>query len=115
MAIESINPTTGETIRTYEEMSDAAVDGAIEAADAAQREWRGTGFAERGERLRGAGDLLRRRRREYAELMTAEMGKVLAAGLSEIDKCAAACDFYAQHAAEFLAPEAAPTEASRSF
>jgi succinate-semialdehyde dehydrogenase/glutarate-semialdehyde dehydrogenase len=40
---------------------------------------------------------------------------VLAAGLSEIDKCAAACDFYARHAAEFLAPEAAPTEASRSF
>jgi succinate-semialdehyde dehydrogenase/glutarate-semialdehyde dehydrogenase len=115
MAIASINPATGETIRTYEELSAAAVAGAVEAAHAAFLAWRGTGFDERAALLRKAAGLLRERSRAYAELMTREMGKVLAGGLSEIDKCASACDFYAGHAEGFLAPEPVATEASRSF
>ncbi len=115
MAIASINPATGETTRTYEEMPAAAVDRAVEAAHAAFLKWRETGFDERAARLRAAARLLRERRRDYAELMTGEMGKVLAGGLSEADKCASACDFYAEHAAAFLAPEPVATEASRSF
>jgi succinate-semialdehyde dehydrogenase/glutarate-semialdehyde dehydrogenase len=115
MTIASINPATGETTRTYDEMQPAEVDRAIEAAHAAFLEWRGTGFPERAARLRAAGRLLRERRRAYAELMTREMGKVLAGGLSEVDKCASACDFYAEHAAGFLAPEPVATDASRSF
>src|SRR6202011_1858262 len=64
---------------------------------------------------RRAERLLRERRRAYAELMTREMGKVLAGGLSEVDKCAWVCDFYAEQAAAFLAPEAIATDASRSY
>lgn len=115
MAIASINPATGETTRTYEEMPAAVVDRAVEAAHAAFLKWRETGFDERAARLRAAARLLRERRRAYAELMTCEMGKVLAGGLSEADKCASACDFYAEHAAAFLAPEPVVTEASRSY
>jgi len=115
MTITTINPATDETTRTYDEMQPAEVDRAIEAAHAAFREWRGTGFAERAERLRAAARLLRERRHAYAELMTREMGKVLAGGLSEVDKCAWVCDFYAEQAAAFLAPEPVATDASRSY
>jgi succinate-semialdehyde dehydrogenase/glutarate-semialdehyde dehydrogenase len=115
MTIASINPATGETTRTYEEMDAAAVDRAIEAAHAAFLGWRETTFEERAARLRAAARLLRERRRDYAELMTREMGKVLAGGLAEVDKCAWVCDFYAEQAAAFLADEPIPTDASRSY
>jgi succinate-semialdehyde dehydrogenase/glutarate-semialdehyde dehydrogenase len=115
MTITTINPATDETTRTYDEMQPAEVDRAIAAAHAAFREWRGTGFPERAERLRAAARLLRERRHAYAELMTREMGKVLAGGLSEVDKCAWVCDFYAEQAAAFLAPEPVATDASRSY
>jgi succinate-semialdehyde dehydrogenase/glutarate-semialdehyde dehydrogenase len=115
MTIASINPATGETTRTYEEMDAPAVDRAIEAAHAAFLGWRETTFEERAARLRAAARLLRERRRDYAELMTREMGKVLAGGLAEVDKCAWVCDFYAEQAAAFLADEPIPTDASRSY
>ncbi|HXO29011.1 MAG TPA: aldehyde dehydrogenase family protein, partial [Thermoanaerobaculia bacterium] len=115
MSMTSINPATDETTRTYDEMPPAEVDCAIEAAHAAFREWRGAGFAERAECLRAAARLLRERRQAYAELMTREMGKVLAGGLSEVDKCAWVCEFYAEQAAAFLAPEPVATDAGRSY
>ncbi|HXO40610.1 MAG TPA: NAD-dependent succinate-semialdehyde dehydrogenase, partial [Thermoanaerobaculia bacterium] len=115
MTITSVNPATDETTRTYDEMPPAEVDRAIEAAHAAFREWRGTSFAARAECLRAAARLLRERRQPYAELITREMGKVLAGGLSEVDKCAWVCDFYAEQAAAFLAPEPVATDASRSY
>ena len=115
MTIASINPATDETTRTYDEMQPAAVDRTIEEAHAAFLGWRETGFAERADGLRRAARLLRERRRAYAELMTREMGKVLAGGLSEVDKCAWVCDFYAEQAAAFLAPEPVATDASRSY
>jgi succinate-semialdehyde dehydrogenase/glutarate-semialdehyde dehydrogenase len=115
MTIASVNPATGEITRTYEEMQPAEVDRAIEAAHAAFLSWRGTSFEERADRLRQAARLLRERRRAYAELMTREMGKVLAGGLSEVDKCAWVCDFYAEQAAAFLAPEPVATGAGRSY
>ncbi len=115
MTIASINPATDETTRTYDEMRPPEVASALEAAHAAFLGWRETAFAERADRLRRAARLLRERRRDYAELMTREMGKVLAGGLSEIDKCAWVCDFYAEQAAAFLAPEPVATDASRSY
>jgi succinate-semialdehyde dehydrogenase/glutarate-semialdehyde dehydrogenase len=115
MTFATINPATDETTRTYEEMDAAAVDRAIEAAHAAFLGWRETSFEERAARLRAAARLLHERRRDYAELMTREMGKVLAGGLGEVDKCAWVCEFYAEHAAAFLADEPVATDASRSF
>jgi succinate-semialdehyde dehydrogenase/glutarate-semialdehyde dehydrogenase len=115
MTLASINPATDETTRTYEEMDAAAVDRAIEAAHAAFLGWRETSFEERAARLRAAARRLRERRRDYAELMTREMGKILAGGLSEVDKCAWVCEFYAEQAAAFLADEPVPTDASRSY
>jgi succinate-semialdehyde dehydrogenase/glutarate-semialdehyde dehydrogenase len=113
--IASINPATGETIQSYEAMPAPVADRAVAAAHAAFLQWREASFAERAVRLQAAARLLRERRRDYAELMTREMGKVLAGGLAEIDKCAWVCEFYAEHGAGFLAPEPVASGASRSY
>jgi succinate-semialdehyde dehydrogenase / glutarate-semialdehyde dehydrogenase len=115
MTIASIDPATGETTRIYDEMKASEVGRALEAAHAAFLAWRETSFEERAACLRQAARLLRERRRAYAELATREMGKVLAGGLAEVDKCAWVCDFYADHAAAFLAPEPVTSDASRSY
>lgn len=67
--------------------------------------WRRTGIADRAALMRKAGAVLRERRDEFAALMTDEMGKTLAEGLAEIEKCAGNCDYFAEHAAGFLADQ----------
>jgi succinate-semialdehyde dehydrogenase / glutarate-semialdehyde dehydrogenase len=113
--IDSVNPATGQTLASYDEMSAGHVGDAIAAAHAAFLDWRDTDFATRAEVLRTAARLLRERRRDYAELMSHEMGKVVAGGLGEVDKCAWVCEHYAAHAATLLAPQPVETEASRSY
>ncbi len=115
MAIESVNPATGVTIRTYEEHTDAEVEQILSQADAAQRAWRRVPFEERAARMREAARLLRARADRYARLMAEEMGKPLAQGRSEAEKCAWVCDYYAENAARFLAEEPIATDASESF
>ena len=115
MAIESVNPATGETLQRYEEASPDAVARIIEQAHAAFESWRETNLDERAACMRRAAGVLRERRDEYAQLMASEMGKLLRDGAAEAEKCAWVCEYYADHAAEFLAPEEIATDASRSF
>jgi succinate-semialdehyde dehydrogenase/glutarate-semialdehyde dehydrogenase len=115
MTIEAVNPATGESLGTYEEMTPAEVDAIVAAAHDAWLQWRRLPFADRAELMMGAADLLRQRRGDYAGLMADEMGKPLAGGRSEVDKCAWVCDYYAECAEEFLAPESIETDASESF
>jgi succinate-semialdehyde dehydrogenase / glutarate-semialdehyde dehydrogenase len=104
MAIATINPATGETIRTFEPLTDAALDERLALASAAFREWRRTPVAERAAVVRRAGEILERRKGEYARLMTLEMGKTLRSAEEEAAKCAVGCRYYADHAEAFLAP-----------
>jgi succinate-semialdehyde dehydrogenase/glutarate-semialdehyde dehydrogenase len=113
--METINPATGERVHEYAEATESEVAAIVRDADAAFHAWRQTPFAHRAERLRRAGALLRERRDSLALLMAVEMGKPLAQGRAEADKCAATCDYYAEHAERFLAPEPVATDASRSF
>lgn len=115
MAIESINPATGESIKVYRPMDDVEVESALDEACLAWRGWRRTDIAERADLMRRAAVILRERSEEYARLMTAEMGKPIAQARAEIEKCASACEFYAEKAVTFLAPEEVETEASHSF
>ncbi|HEX6203349.1 MAG TPA: NAD-dependent succinate-semialdehyde dehydrogenase [Thermoanaerobaculia bacterium] len=115
MAIESINPATGETIETYDEMSGEEVAAVVEACHEAQRGWRQTGLAHRAEKMRRAAELLRERKEELARLMAREMGKPVTGGRSEVDKCAWVCEHYAEHAETMLADREVATEARRSF
>jgi succinate-semialdehyde dehydrogenase/glutarate-semialdehyde dehydrogenase len=115
MALQSVNPTDGSLLREYEEATAGEVAAALAGAARAFDHWRRTPFAERSAVLRRAGALLRERRDELARLMALEMGKPVAQGRAEADKCAWVCDHYAEHAEGFLAPEDAPSDASRSY
>lgn len=111
----AINPSTGQTIATYPEMSSKELRAAIASAHKAFLAWRTVPVAARTEPLRQAARLLRERAEEYAVLMAQEMGKPLAQGRSEVEKCAWACEYYAEHAEAFLRPELAATDALRSY
>jgi len=115
MSLESINPTTGETLATYPEMTGEQVDQIILACHDAHLEWRQASFAVRSEHLKRAAGLLRDRRDSLAELMTREMGKPVVQARAEVDKCAWVCDYYAENAESFLTPETIETDASKSF
>lgn len=103
--MKSIDPTTGEVQATYTEHSDAAVQRTLESAAAAQRMWREISFVERGEKLRIVAALLRRDKSRHAMLAAREMGKPIEQGAAEIEKCATCCEYFADHAASFLADE----------
>src|SRR5579862_1982496 len=115
MAIEAINPATGEIIARYEETPADEVERALQLADRAFEEWQRADFSERARPLKSAAALLRKNREEYGRLMAVEMGKPIAQGRAEADKCALACDYFAENAEKFLAAEFVQTEAKRSF
>jgi succinate-semialdehyde dehydrogenase/glutarate-semialdehyde dehydrogenase len=115
MSLTSINPTTGETLDSYDEMSSAAVDAAISDTHQAFLAWRHTPMAERSRPMRSAAKLLRARAEVFARLMAQEMGKPVRDGVAEVQKCASCCEFYADNAAGMLAPEPVATEARKSF
>ena len=108
--MESVNPATGETIETYDEPSDEEVDAALDRAVATHEEWHETSFARRQRLLNEAASVLRDRTDEYAELMTEEMGKPLDQARAEIEKCAWACEYYAETAEQHLQDEVIGTE-----
>src|SRR5437868_8880561 len=105
MVLQSINPATEDVVETFEEFSDTAVDEALQQSFDAQRKWRSTSVGERASRLQAAARVLRTQKTRFAELATREMGKPIVEAEAEIEKCAWNCDFYAEHAASFLADE----------
>jgi succinate-semialdehyde dehydrogenase/glutarate-semialdehyde dehydrogenase len=115
MAFQVVNPATGETLREYPETTPREARAAIEAAHAAFLRWRRTSFAERARPMREAARLLRAQAKDHAVLMAEEMGKPVRDGRAEVEKCAWACEFYAEHAERYLAPELVATDARRSF
>jgi succinate-semialdehyde dehydrogenase / glutarate-semialdehyde dehydrogenase len=113
--MRSINPATGRLIAEYPDHDAAAVEERLARADATYRALARTGFDERAAWMRRAAAILRERSGRYAELMTLEMGKTIAAAEAEVEKCAWVCDFYAENAARFLADEIVETDAERSW
>ncbi|MGD0063883.1 MAG: NADP-dependent succinic semialdehyde dehydrogenase [Streptosporangiaceae bacterium] len=111
VAIATINPATGQTVKTYDEMSEADVERCLAAATATHASYRLTSFDDRAGWMRRAADILDGERDQVAAMMTTEMGKTLTAAKAEVAKCASACRYYADHAAEFLADEPADAKA----
>ncbi len=106
MAYQSTNPYDGKVLQTFEQISDAQLEEKLsQAADCFENGWRGNSFAERAVVLKRASAILRERPQEFAELITLEMGKLLAQSLGEVALSAAILDYYAEHAERFLAPE----------
>jgi succinate-semialdehyde dehydrogenase/glutarate-semialdehyde dehydrogenase len=98
-----VNPATGETLATYPHATDAELDGALAAADAAAKGWaRTTTVAERASLLRKVAELHRERRNDLAAIIVREMGKTLAGSLGEVDFAADITEFYADNADQIM-------------
>ncbi|SDQ53354.1 succinate-semialdehyde dehydrogenase / glutarate-semialdehyde dehydrogenase [Pseudoxanthomonas sp. CF385] len=115
MTVETINPATGQVEYRHELMTAAQVDATLAAAQRAFPAWAALSLAERGKVLRAIGAELRRRRDDIQRTMTAEMGKLRKEALAEVDKCAGACDYYADHAADYLLDQPVATDGQRSY
>jgi succinate-semialdehyde dehydrogenase/glutarate-semialdehyde dehydrogenase len=113
--IQTINPATEEPGKSYDPTSIEEALAAAAKAHAAFREWRRTSFNERAAVVRKAGAILRQRKDEFAALMTDEMGKTLDEGRAEIEKCAFHCDWFADHAAGYLADAPADIGGGEAF
>ena len=107
MAIATQNPATGETVKTFDALTDAEVDARLAKAAAAFAIYRLTSYDDRAGWMRAAADILDAEVEQLGALMTLEMGKTFKASKAEVGKCAKGCRFYAEHAAEFLADEVA--------
>src|SRR2546425_2060785 len=115
MSIQSINPTTEEIIQTFEPYSEAQVNEVLDQVHNSFFHWRETSFAERSAHLHRVADYMREHKAELAQFSTLEMGKPIVEAKAEIEKCAWACDFYADNAQRFLADEAVNTHGTDSY
>jgi succinate-semialdehyde dehydrogenase/glutarate-semialdehyde dehydrogenase len=115
MITETPNPATGQVEHRQELMGANTVEAILHAAQTAFPEWAQRSLEQRAGVLHRVGEVLRERREAIAQLMTAEMGKLKGEALAEVDKCAGACDYYADHAAGYLQPEPIKTEARASY
>lgn len=115
MTVQSINPATGETIKSYTLYTDQEVYDKIDAVHNAWLSWKESSFEQRSALLNKMADVLISRRAELATLMALEMGKPVTQGIAEVEKCASVCRYYADHGKEQLADMIIETEASKSF
>jgi succinate-semialdehyde dehydrogenase / glutarate-semialdehyde dehydrogenase len=115
MAITSINPTTGETLKKFSAFSDDEIEQRLRRAERAFAHHRREPFVKRAEFLMATASLLEQEKQKLARTITLEMGKLLRAAMEEVEKCARACRFYAENAERFLEDEPVQTDAARSF
>lgn len=113
--MKSINPATEELIEEYEPMSDSQLESIIKKANSAQQKWQDKTFDQRAEKLITIASLLKEQKEELAELMAEEMGKPLPQGISEAEKCAWVCEYYAENAEKFLQDDYIETDATKSY
>lgn len=115
MGIATINPATGETVKTYEPLADWEIENNVALAQQAFESYRQTTFEQRSQWMTAAANLLETEKEHFGKMMTLEMGKTLKSAIAEVEKCAWVCRYYAENAANFLADVPGETDASRSF
>jgi succinate-semialdehyde dehydrogenase/glutarate-semialdehyde dehydrogenase len=115
MAIATINPATGQLIKSFEPLSSAQIEGKLQLAAATFPAFRKLSFAERAVMMNKAAGILESDKEELGRLMTLEMGKTFRSAVDEAVKCAWACRYYAENAEGFLADEEVATNAKRSY
>jgi succinate-semialdehyde dehydrogenase / glutarate-semialdehyde dehydrogenase len=115
MAIATVNPATGETLREFEALSEDALQSKIQRAATTFRSYRRTSMAQRAQWLIRAAEILESEKEQFARIMTLEMGKPLKAASDEAAKCATACRYYAEHGERLLRDREVATNATRSF
>ena len=107
---QTINPTTEEVLKEYTFLQPKAIDVALEQASHAQKLWAKESVGARIKKLIGLKQLLCQRTEELAQLLTQELGKPIAQSRGEVNKCSLLCDYYAENAEAFLAPDNIKTD-----
>ena len=115
MAIATVNPATGQVLKTFEPLTDAQLEVKLQRAADTFATYRKVPFAERAQMMVKAAAILEGERQTFARIMTTEMGKTLQSAVDEAVKCAWVCRYYAENAERFLADEVVQTTASRSY
>lgn len=103
MSIKSTNPATNKVLKTFEEMTEQDVDKAIAQSAATFEEWKKTDYKKRAEILHKVAGLLKEKKKDLANMVTMEMGKLVAEAEGEIELSAEIFDYYANNAQSFLA------------
>src|SRR6185437_9078348 len=115
MAIATINPTTGETLKTFAELSAEQIETKLQLAASTFETQRRTSFADRARLMARAGEIIETEKQQFGKLMTIEMGKPIKAAISEAEKCALVCRYYAENAQHHLADQVVQTNAQKSY
>ncbi len=115
MPIASINPATGETIKTFEPFDSRQVEEKLQQSSETSRSYRKTSFAERSGWMLRAAEILENEKNDFARLMTVEMGKPIKGAIGEIEKCALVCRYYSDNAKQHLKDQLVQTDATRSY
>lgn len=115
MAIQTVNPATGKVVKTFEEFSLEQVSQIIDDVHHSFLKWKNTSFEERSVLMFNAAALLRKKKNEYAEILTLEMGKPITQAIAEVEKCALVCEYYAGNARKILSAEIIETDATESY
>jgi succinate-semialdehyde dehydrogenase / glutarate-semialdehyde dehydrogenase len=115
MAIATVNPATGQVLKTFEPLSDAQLEVKLQKAADTFLSYRRMPFAERARMMMNAGAILESEKEHCARVMTTEMGKTFRSAVDEVAKCAWVCRYYAENSERFLADEIVETTASRSY
>ena len=115
MPIATINPATGEVIKTFQPLSEADIEKKLQLAVSTFRQERDTSFAVRAQRMLKAAEIIERDKDKFAHLMTLEMGKTYKSAVAEAVKCTTACRYYAENTEKFMADEVVETGAKKSF
>lgn len=115
MAIESVNPATGELVRSFEPFCSVEVEQRVQAAVAAFEQYRKTSFAERADWLRATADILEEECEQFARIATTEMGKTLESAKAEVRKSASGCRWYADHGEDSLGDESWPVDGATAY
>ena len=113
--ITTVNPATDEAIKKYNYFSDSQVKKIIESTNKDFNDWKGTDFNVRAVKMKNVSKIMREKKQDFGRVMSLEMGKPFAQSVGEIEKCAWACDYFAENAEKFLKNEIIKTDASSSY
>lgn len=115
MPIASINPATGETVKTFQPLDTAELEDKLQRSSKTFKSYRKTSFPDREKWMLRAADILEAEKHDFARLMTTEMGKPIKGAVGEVEKCAWVCRYYAENAKHHLADQVVETNAARSY
>jgi len=115
MPIASVNPATGETIKTFESLDEAQIDDKLQRGADTFSSYHRTAFRERESMMTRAAEILETEKNDFARLMTVEMGKPIKGAVGEAEKCAWVCRYYAETGRQHLADKLIETNAKKSY